>query len=203
MTSKTFLFVGIVVTLVSLTALSTASAEGSTDSWKVDESRSTLTFTSDAPAEKIIGTSEEVSGEVQWNGEDPQATTGKIYFPVSSMRTGNRLRDRHLQGSDWLNAGENPNVTFEVKGLRDVKKERDGERINIEATAYGTVTLNGVTNEETAQVTIAILPDQTVARIQPKLEFALADYEVKGTRGTVGREVGTSIEVEALIYANW
>ena len=197
-------FILLVLALLSFLMIPTAAADDEDSQiWMVDTSRSTLTFTSEAPAEKIIGTTEEVQGRIQWNEQSPATSTGQILFPVSSMRTGNRLRDRHLQGDDWLGADANPNVTFELQGLRDVTQERDDDRINLKATAYGTVTLNGVTNEETAQITIAILPEQSVARIQPKLEFSLSDYEVQGTRGTIGREVGSTIEVEALIYANW
>lgn len=202
MTTRLIAILAVFATL-NLGLLSMAAAQDGGETWEVDDSRSSLTFTSEAPAEKIIGTSEEISGEIQWNSDSPDESTGRIQFPVSSMNTGNSLRDRHLQGDDWLNADENPHVTFELKSLREVEQERDDDRINITATAVGEVTLNGVTNEESAQVTIAVLPEQKVARIQPTFEFSLSDYDVEGTRGTIGREVGSTIEIEALIYGNW
>ncbi len=186
-----------------LIAASNVTAEDSVVEWTVDEERSSISFTSEAPAEKIVGTSEEVTGTIKWNNARTSQTTAELSFPVNSMRTGNSLRDRHLTEEDWLNASENPDVRFTVTGLEDVRVARSENRTDYRATAVGTVELNGVEHPNKASVEIAILPERKVARIRPTLEFRLADHNVRGADGVVGTEVGKVIEVEGLIYANW
>lgn len=182
---------------------STVLADDSVQTWKVDDSRSSITFTSDAPAERIVGTSEEITGEIRWDPLRPSQARGEISFPVTSMRTGNSLRDRHLAGDDWLNADENPNVTFRLESMKDVRVARSENRIDYRATAVGTITLNGVEQPSEASVEIAVLPERKLARIQPTITFALADHEITGTQGTVGAEVGRTIDVKGLVYATW
>lgn len=180
-----------------------AIADDATDVWNVDESRSSITFTSEAPAEKIVGTSEEVTGSVQWNRQSPARSTGKLSFPVDSMRTGNSLRDRHLTEEDWLGADENPDVIFTLEKIKDLETARSDNRIDYRGTAVGKIELNGVEQPNEASVQIAVLPERKLARIQPEISFRLADHNVKGADGAIGSEVGKVIEVEGLIYANW
>ncbi len=185
------------------TAGSSAVADDGVTVWTVDESRSSIRFVSDAPAERIVGTSEEISGTVRWNETRPSTTSGKLSFPVDSMRTGNSLRDRHLTEEDWLHAEENPDVTFNLEKLEDVRRARSENRVDYRATAVGTVELNGVKKPNKASVEIAVLPERNLARIQPTIQFRLADHNVKGADGVVGSEVGKTIDVDGLIYATW
>lgn len=203
--NKSTLLCLLVITALTfvVTTTGTVIADDAIAEWTVDKERSSISFTSDAPAEKIVGTSEEVSGTIHWNTVRTSQTTAELSFPVDSMRTGNRLRDRHLTEEDWLNASEHPEVRFTVTGLEDVLVARSENRTDYRATAVGTVELNGVEHPNRASIEVAILPERKVARIRPKLEFRLADHEVRGADGAVGSEVGKVIEVEGLIYANW
>lgn len=191
------------VTVTTLLLVTTAVAQSSSTTLSIDSDRSKITWVSEAPAEKIVGTAAEVEGKIRWNLDKLEATSAKISFPVASMKTGNSLRDRHLQGKDWLNAKKNPKITFEVKELTDVKRSQDGDRVNVEATAVGEVTVNGVNAPGRAQVEIAVLPAKKLARVQPKLSIDLDDFEVEGRRGSIGKEVAETIEIEGVLYGEW
>ncbi|MFU8803914.1 MAG: YceI family protein [Bradymonadaceae bacterium] len=192
----------ILLTLILLSSSALAD-DSKTSTLTIDSERSKISWVSEAPAEKIVGTGEELKGTIRLNLDDLEATKGTIAFPVSTMKTGNRLRDRHLQGKDWLNAKKNANVEFHLEKLENVKRSVDGDQIIVEADAVGQVEVNGVKAPNRAQVRITLLPDRKLARIQPTLKLALADHKVAGKRGVVGDKVGEVIEIEGVIYGNW
>jgi polyisoprenoid-binding protein YceI len=181
----------------------TAWAQSGSADMKVDGSRSQISFVSEAPAEKIVGTADELKGAIAWNFDNLAATSGTISFPVTAMKTGNRLRDRHLHGKDWLDAKNNPNVEFRLTGLENVQRSTEGDQVIIEADAVGQVTVNGVAAPNRSKVRIVLLPERRVARIQPTMRIALANHNVAGKRGYVGDKVGESIDIEGVIYATW
>lgn len=187
----------------SLLLAATAGADSSPTTLRIDTDRSKISWVSEAPAEKILGTASDLQGQLRWDIDEPGSLEGKISFPVASMKTGNSMRDKHLQGKDWLNAKENPDITFEIEGLSDIDRtEKDG-RIDITATVQGKVTVNGQTAPNNATVEISVLPDKNLVRAKPKLTVRLDDYKVEGRRGTVGKKVAKTIEIEGVLYGNW
>lgn len=169
----------------------------------VEGERSSITFTSDAPGERIVGTASSLSGTLTVDLQALESTTGTLRFPVRAMQTGNRTRDRHLIGREWLNASANPDIVFVVERLSDVTRETDGTRITVRGTAHGQVEVNGVRAPATARVEVILLTDRGSARIQPTFTVRLADHEVRGARGAIGDTVGETIDIEGLIYASW
>ncbi len=180
-----------------------ATAVASDGRLTIDSERSTLSWTSDAPQERIVGTAEEIEGAVSWDLNNLEATSGAIQFPVSSMKSGNRLRDRHLQGRDWLNARANPDIIYTIERLEVVSRSQEGDRIDVEVKVFGKVTINGVESSNEATANLAILPETNRVRIQTTLEVTLRDHEISGRRGSIGSEVGESIEIEATLYGSW
>ena len=180
-----------------------ATAVASDGRLTIDSERSTLSWTSDAPQERIVGTAEEIEGAVSWDLNNLEATSGAIQFPVSSMKSGNRLRDRHLQGRDWLNARANPDIIYTIERLEVVSRSQEGDRIDVEVKVFGKVTINGVESSNEATANLAILPGTNRVRIQTTLEVTLRDHEISGRRGSIGSEVGESIEIEATLYGSW
>ena len=175
-----------------------------TKTLETNPERSQIVFVSEAPAEKIKGTAKGVKGSIKINMDDVSKTSGQLMFPVKNMDTGNKMRDRHLQGRDWLNAKKNPMITFNVEGLKDARIKEGKNKIVIKAKAVGSVVVNGVTAPNTADVTITIATGAKkgahAVKVEPKLQVALADHEVEGKRGVVGNKVGKTIDIEGLIY---
>ena len=169
----------------------------------LDSERSTLTWTSEAPAEKIVGTASEIEGAVSWDLSDLEATAGTFQFPVDSMQSGNRLRDRHLKGRDWLNARANPNVIYRIERLEVLERsERDGQ-LHLTVKIHGRVTINGVEAANESRAQVAIIPESRRVRIQPQIEVSLRDHQVAGRRGAIGDTVGESIQIEGTLYGSW
>ena len=151
-------------------------------------------FVSEAPLEKIVGVSE---GTLALAGDFADLTSLKatVSIPVSSMKTGNKIRDEHLQGSDWLNAAANPNITFTTKSIEVVKQKGDAQKGKATVNAIGNITINGVSKEMTAPVKIKW--SKKSVKVKTKFEIALADFKVAGAQGVVGNKVGKSIAIKA------
>lgn len=169
----------------------------------VDARRSTITFTSDAPGERFVGTAGELSGTISTDTANFAATTGTISFPVSSMNTGNTLRDRHMRGSDWLNADANPQISFTIERLEGVATSTNGNRTDVTATAHGQVTVNGVTAPATATVTVALNAETKTGRVQTTFAVSLANHNVTGADNAIGSSVGETIDIEGTVYTSW
>ncbi len=190
------------VALMVMLSASTAWAGDDDDQWEVDGDRSSLRFVSDAPMEKIVGTSEQLQGTIEFDVDNPSDLDGTIKFPVDSMRTGNSTRDRHLTQEDWLHAEEYPHVSFEVVDFDNVEIARTDDRVDVRGTVTGNVEVRGVSKEHEVDIQFAVLPEQNLARVQPELSIRLADHDVAGADNTIGTEVGEVIEVTMTIYAN-
>jgi len=77
--------------------------------------RNTITFKSEAPLEDIIGTSNQITGFINFNPENPQKNGfADLNVPVSSLNTGIPMRDEHLHGPGWLDAGAFPEINLEI-----------------------------------------------------------------------------------------
>jgi polyisoprenoid-binding protein YceI len=167
----------------------------------VNSGRSSLTFTSDAPGERIVGTASQITGTITADLENLAATTGTLQFPVASMATGNTMRDRHMQGAEWLNAAANPNITFTVERLDNAAATTNGNRTDITGTAVGQVTVNGVSVPATAQIEVAWMSNNNSVRIQPRFAVELAAHNVSGAQGSIGDTVAGTITIDGTIYA--
>ncbi len=76
-------------------------------------------------------------GDIQFDKEDPAASSVNVSFPVQSMLTGWEARFAHFMSEDFFAAAEDEMVTFTSTGI-----EVTGETT---ARITGDLTLNGVT----------------------------------------------------------
>lgn len=161
---------------------------------------SKVTFLSDAPMEKIKGTADgTATGEVKLADATNLATaSGKFSVPVAKMQTGNAMRDKHLASPDWLNAGANPNITFEFSKVDVVSVSGNKAK----AKAHGRFTLNGKAVDKEITVEIAYAADKNMIKVTSSFKVALKDHDVKGSAGAVGSKVGASIDVDVSVICN-
>ena len=73
----------------------------------------------------------------------------KITIPVSSIDTGNALRDKKAQTAEWFDAANYPNIKFTSKSVT-----KDGEKYNVK----GDLTLKGTKKEITIPNGIGFKP---------------------------------------------
>src|ERR1051325_4020813 len=148
----------------------TVSAAPETFDFKDPKGVNNVVFKVDAPLESINGTANGVSGTVTFDPANPGATKGKIVVTTESMTVPNSMMNGHMHGPMWLDAAKFPEITFEVKELKNVKTgtTKDGDP---ESTAdlSGTFTLKGVAKEITVPVKLTYLKDR-LARRSPNLK---------------------------------
>lgn len=170
-----------------------------------------IEFVSDAPAEKMTGTSDGVSGAFTLDAANLEAANGTIEVAVTSMKTANSKRDEHMYDAMWLDATKYPTITFNVKSLKDVKVSTSGGRNVVTATAVGSFNCHGVSVNSTAAVTITYLPESAetkkrasgnLAMIEAAFNVSLADHGIKGKAGVVGKSIGEQIAIKAKLFAN-
>lgn len=138
--------------LAGLVSVSAIAAPVSFD-FKDPKGVNNIAFKLDAPLEAISGTGTGISGTVLFDPADPAATSGTIVLSTESLNVGNSTMRGHMLGEGWLNAAANPEITFELVSLSNVKTEG----ITTKADATGKLTLKGITREVTAPVTLTYL----------------------------------------------
>ena len=134
--------------LVGLLVLGSSVVEAQAREFNVTRAR--VSFKSDAPLETINGVSSRATGSVNVDPSNLSSASGTITVPVASLRTGIDLRDRHLRGEDWLDAGSHPNATFEITSISGARSLTANQDARLRIT--GRFTLHGVTRDVTADV---------------------------------------------------
>ena len=118
-------------------------------------------FKLDAPLESINGSASGITGTVNFDPENPAATTGKIVVAADSLTVPNPMQKGHMHSDKWLDVAKHSEITFEAKELKNVKT--DGNTTT--ADAVGTFTLKGVSKELTVPVKMTFLKDKLQARV--------------------------------------
>ena len=135
-------------------------------------------FKTDAVLESINGAANGVSGTVTFDPANPGATKGKIVVAANSLTVPNKMMNEHLFSPMWLDVQKYPDITFEVKELKNVKTNGD----TTTADASGTFTLHGVTKELTVPVKLTYLPGklgQRVPNMKGDLLVVRTNFELK------------------------
>jgi len=165
----------------------TISATAETFDFKDPKGVNNVVFKVDAPLESINGTANGVSGTVTFDPANPGATKGKIVVTTASLTVPNSMMNGHMHGPQWLDAAKFPEITFEVKELKNVKTQGDVTT----ADASGTFTLKGVSKDITTPVKLTYLKDKLSQR-SPNLKGDLlvvrSTFTIK--RGDYGIQAG-------------
>lgn len=114
--------------------------------WIVDPTHSAIEFSvKHMMIAKVKGSFNKFEASILANPSD--LTTAEIDFAVdvASIDTRNADRDNHLRSADFFDVEKNPTLTF--KSTKIVKTDED------EYDVTGNVTLNGITQEETFNIT--------------------------------------------------
>jgi len=122
-------------------------------------------FKLDAPLEAIQGSASGIAGTVTFDPEAPERTRGKITVSADSLHVPNPMMKEHLHGNQWMDVARHPEITFEARELKNVKRSGD----TTSADAVGALTLRGVTKEIVAPVKLTYLKDKLGQRV-PKMK---------------------------------
>ena len=153
------------ITFLALTAFAgTGLAAPQTFDFKDPKNGSSAAFKLVAPKETIQGSANGISGTVTFDPENAAATKGKIIVAGKTLTVPNGLMKQHLQSATWVDVAKYPEITFEIKELKDVKTEGD----KISASAVGSFTLKAVSKDLTVPVTLTFMKDKLAERIPGK-----------------------------------
>lgn len=177
--------------------------------------RNSVTFKSTAPLEDIVGTSNQVTGQLFFDPSNPQSGGhGSLTIPVSSLNTGIPMRDEHLAGSDWLNAEANPDITFDIVQLEHVKSVKStADAQTFDVTAVGDFSLNGITKSLSVPARITYLRESEATKkrlpgdllaARATFEIKLADFGITGPAGMdlIGSKVGEVVRLELSVMGS-
>ena len=136
-------------------------------------------FKLDAPLEAINGSASGVTGTVEFDVTRPGATKGKIVVASKSLTVPNSMMQEHLHGDQWLDVASHPEISFEVKELKNAKTEGNVTT----ATATGTFSLKGVAKEISVPVKLTYLKgklaDRTMGQMKGDLLVIRASFSIK------------------------
>lgn len=170
--------------------------------------RNTITFKSEAVLEDIIGTSNQITGFINFDPENPQENGfADLNVPVSSLNTGIPLRDEHLNSPMWLDASAYPDINLKIDKVKKavLLKETDKSK-TFELILVGNFTLHGITNEIDVAARITFLKESKMTQmrlpgnllaIRADFTITLADYKVTGPKDMklIGAKVGEEIKI--------
>jgi polyisoprenoid-binding protein YceI len=165
---------------IAATVVLTFSAFGApqTFDFKDPKGVNNVIFKTDAVLESINGAASGVSGTVTFDPANPATTKGKIVVAANTLIVPNKMMNEHLFGPMWLDVKTYPEITFDVKELKNVKTSGD----NTTADAVGTFTLHGVSKDLTIPVKLTYLPGklgQRVPNMKGDLLVIRTNFEVK------------------------
>ena len=123
-------------------------------------------FMLDAPLESINGSANGISGTVEFDATKPGATKGKIVVASKSLTVGNNMMQEHMLGDQWLDVTKYPEISFDVKELKNAKTEGNVTT----ATAVGTFSLKGVEKEISTPVKLTYLKGKLADRSYPPVK---------------------------------
>ncbi len=186
------------VLAVSMAAPAVAFADATI--YRVGGGNGKATFVSDAPLETMTGKTNKVTGELTVDPADITTTTGKFKAPVKSFRTGNDLRDEHLQGDGWLDAKKHPFVHFEITevvlGKKGNKALKQGKASKVEVK--GKFTAHGITKVVTAKGTVNWSGNSIRIKADFPVELTAHEISVPSiVRLKVANEIQVSVDLNA------
>lgn len=170
--------------------------------YEVQRGESRIQWVSDAPLERITGVNSAVHGSLQVDPQNLASARGTVHVDVAEMRTGIDLRDEHLRGPDWLDAGTHPRATLEITSVEGAAQLTPNEVQHV--TLRGRFSLHGVTRDITARAQLRLIPatgdTPALIRAQASFDIELADYEIS-ISAPVRLKVANQIRINVTIRA--
>ncbi len=106
------------------------------DEYKIDSKHSSVGFSvTHMVVSTVNGRFNDYDGTILFDEKDPGKSSVNVTIKSASINTDNTQRDTHLKSSDFLDAQNHPEITFQSKSV-----EKKGDSY----VAHGTLTIRGV-----------------------------------------------------------
>ena len=185
----------LVISFVLLVALNSA-ALGS-ETYRFDQSRSTIGFT----VHQFLGTTHgkftKFSGKIDIDREHPEKSSVTAKIEVRSIDTGIAKRDNHLRSPEFFNIAKFPEMTFKSSSVRQTGQQS--------GDILGDLTMHGITKPITLHVKLlsAISGDTKETRWTVTTEpLKRSDFKLMFSQGAeaisgISQTAAVNIEIEA------
>lgn len=120
-----------------------------------------MTISINAPLEPVRGVANGLSGQIRFNVEHPEQSSGKIVVSTNSLFVGNAGMTKSMLESWCLDSPKYPTIEFEVTKIGKVRTNKMGA---MTARVTGNLTLHGVTKSMTVDARIEHYPGKLKAR---------------------------------------
>lgn len=177
--------------------------------------RNSVTFTSTAPLEDIVGTTSDITGYMVFDPANPdKGGHGEFQVSVASINTGVPNRNEHMKGETWLDAQKYPYIKLKINDVKEIKKTKETESsITYDLVANGEITIKGKTRsiEVPGRITYLQESEATQKRLPGNLlaarasfDIRLADFGIPGEKAMslIGSKVGENITVDVRIMGS-
>ena len=168
----------IIFFLALMVATSLAQAQTS-----VDPERSEVQFTILNLGEKVEGKAKGLTGQINFNADNLANSQIAVAVPVKKIRTGDKMRDEHLQESDFFDAGNHSKLLFLSQSIR-----KEGEIF----LAKGELNIKGVIKE------VEISFKEEGQKFTGSFTLNRADFGVGGQEE--GDAIGLEVQVSFVCY---
>jgi polyisoprenoid-binding protein YceI len=185
----------LVISFVLLAALS--SAVLASESYRFDQSRSTIGFT----VHQFLGTTHgkftKFDGKIDLDREHPEKSSVTAKIDTRSIDTGIVKRDNHLRSPEFFNVAKFPEMTFKSRGVRQTGQQS--------GDILGDLTMHGITKPITLHVRLLspmssdtketrwAVTAEPLKRSDFKLMFSQGAEAISG----ISQTVAINIEIEA------
>lgn len=162
----------IVLALALLASISASAKPLPSGRWSLDPQHSRVQFTvTKLQTTRVHGTFSGFRGEVVYDAADPARSSVWWRVPVATVETGERGRDRSLQGQSYFHAERFPEMSFVSRRVRPLP---DG-RMVIE----GNLTIRGVTRPIVVQAR-PMSTSPAAPAFETEFEIDRFDFGVEG-----------------------
>lgn len=169
--------------------------------WTIDPAHTVVAFAARHLMSRVRGTFSQVDGKII-TGPDPALCSAVAAVALSSVSTGNEMRDNHLRSADFFDIEHWPTMTFASTGLRKV----NGLRV-----LAGDLTIRAVTRPAEFEVEFLGV-DPTGLQGETRIGFSARGAIVRRDFGitfglatdskiVVGDKVDITLDVQAVLDA--
>lgn len=182
--------------LAAVLGLATATSAFAADTYAVDTGHAQVVFSYDHLGfSTTYGMFGDITGAIEFDSDNPAASSVSVSFPVTTLMTGLAKRDEHFLSGDFFGADENETVTFVSTGI-----EITGDTT---ALITGDLTVNGITKSVVLDTTMTKSGEHPMAK-KPWMGFVAttsvmrSEFDMGTAVPFVGDEVTIDISIEAM-----
>jgi len=179
---------------LAVTVLSVAAWAAPRIVWSVDEDHTEVNFTTRHFFTPVRGGFGAYDVQLDYDAENPAASSVSVTIDVSSVDTGNERRDAHLRTGDWFDVERWPTISFVSTSVRSLGPDR--------LLATGDLTIRDVTRQVELPITVLgvqDIPDAMQEMLGGATQVASFEASLTIDRGDFG--VGTGSWAQTMIVA--